>query len=304
MALPMRSNDFRAIVEPIMNEAFDGVYDQRKDEWKGVFKEEQGIARSYDEEPMLYGFGAAPELPEGKPVVYQSGGVLFSKRYFYKVFGLAFALTKVLVEDGDSISIGTTYSRHLAQSLIETKETRTANVLNRAFNSVYTGGDGVQLVASTHPIVTGTASNLLASAANMSQTSVEQMCIQIRQAIDNNGKRINLQPKSLVCSPQNVFQAEVILKSALRTGTANNDINPVKSTGLLADGQHNISRMTSNTAWFIKTGVQDGLKIKMRRKMEKSMEGDFDTDSMRFKSTERYAEGWTDWRDLFGTPGI
>lgn len=304
MALPMRSNDFRSIVEPILNEAFDGVYDQRKDEYKGVFKEQNGIARAYHEEPVLYGFGAAPELPEGKPVVYQSGGILYNKRYFYKVFGLAYALTKVLVEDGDSISIGTTYARHLAQSLIETLETRTANVLNRAFNSSYPGGDGVQLIASTHPIVSGTFSNILASAANMSQTSVEQMCIQIRQAIDANGKRIRLTPKALVCSPQNYFQAEVILKSALRTGTSNNDINPLKSTGLLEDGQKNISRMTSNTAWFIKTGVQDGLKVLWRRRLEKGMEGDFDTDSTRFKATMRFIEGWTDYHDLYGTPGV
>lgn len=304
MALPMRSNDFRSIVEPIMNEAFDGVYDQRKDEYKPVFKVEQGIARAYHEEPMLYGFGAAPEMPEGKPVIYQSGGVLFNARYFYKVFGLAFALTKVLVEDGDAISIGTTYSRHLAQSLIETKETRCANVFNRSFNSSYPGGDGVQLISASHPIVNGTASNLLAAAANMSQTSVEQMCIQIRQAVDNNGKRINLTPKALVCAPQNYFQAEVILKSALRTGTANNDINPLKSTGMLDKGQCNMSRLTSNTAWWIYTGVQDGVKLMMRRALTKSMEGDFDTDSMRYKATERYREGWTDWRDEYGTPGV
>lgn len=304
MALPMRSNDFRSIVEPILNEAFDGIYDQRKDEWKGVFKEQQGIARAYHEEPVLYGFGAAPEMPEGKPVVYQSGGVLFNKRYFYKVYGLAFALTKVLVEDGDAISIGTTYSRHLAQSLIETKETLAANILNRAFNSAFPGGDGVQLVTNAHPIVSGTYSNLLSTAANMSQTSVEQMCIQIRQAIDNNGKRINLEPRALVCSPQNVFQAEVILKSALRTGTNNNDLNPIKNMGLLDQGQKNMSRLTSSTAWFIKTGVPDGLKLLMRRALARSSEGDFDTDSMRYKATERYNFSWTDGRDIYGTPGV
>lgn len=304
MALPMRSNDFRSIVEPILNEAFDGIYDQRKDEWKGVFKEQQGIARSYHEEPVLYGFGAAPEMPEGKPVTYQSGGVLFNKRYFYKVYGLAFALTKVLVEDGDSISIGQTYSRHLAQSLIETKETKTSNILNRAFNSAFPGGDGVQLVGNTHPVVSGTLSNLLTTAANLSQTSVEQMCIQIRQAQDNNGKRINLTPQALVTSPQNYFQAEVILKSALRTGTNNNDINPLKSSGMLDKGQYNMTRLTSNTAWWIKTGVPDGLKLLMRRSLTKTMEGDFDTDSMRYKATERYEPGWTDWRDVYGTPGV
>ncbi len=272
MATPMRSTDFRSIVEPILNEEFNGVYDQRADEWSQVFKEFKGIPRNYHEEPVLYGFGAAPELPDGMPVTYQSGGVLFIQRYVYRVYGLAFALTKVLVEDGDHIRIGQTYARHLAQSLVETKETLGANILS--------------------------------TAANLSQTSLEQLLIQIRNAVDNNGKRIHLTPKKIVTGPSNVFQAEVLLKSALRAGTANNDINPVKSMGLLDGGQANVSRITSTTAWWVQTDAPQGMKMAMRRRLEKSMEGDFETDSMKYKSTERYIPGWTDPRALYGTPGV
>ena len=304
MANPMRSTDFRSIVEPILNQEFDGIYDQRADEWKSVFDEFTGIPRNYHEEPVLYGFGAAPELPDGMPVTYQSGGVLFIQRYVYKVYGLAFALTKVLVEDGDHIRIGQTYAKHLAQSLVETKETLCANILNRAFNGSYTGGDGVALNANNHPIVNGTFSNVLTTAANLSQTSLEQMLIQIRNAVDNNGKRIRLTPTQIVTGPSNVFQAEVLLKSALRAGTANNDINPVKSMGMLDKGQANLSRITSNTAWWVQTDASDGLKLATRRGLEKSMEGDFETDSMRYKATERYAVNWTDPRGLYGTAGI
>ena len=304
MAVPMRSTDFRSIVEPILNEAFDGVYDQRADEWKQVFVQQTGIPRNYHEEPVLYGFGAAPELPDGMPVTYQAGGVLFIQRYVYKVYGLAFALTKVLVEDGDHIRIGQTYAKHLAQSLIETKETLCANVLNRAFNPSFVGGDGVSLVNSAHPISGGSFSNVLTTPAALSQTSLEQLLIQIRNAVDNNGKRIRLNPEKLVVSPSNVFQAEVLLKSVLRTGTADNDINPVKSMGLLGGGQANLSRLTSTTAWWVKTDAPEGLKLMMRRGLEKSMEGDFETDSMRYKATERYTVGWTDPRGLYGTAGI
>jgi hypothetical protein len=300
----MRSTDFRSIVEPILNEAFDGVYDQRADEWSTVFREQAGIPRNYHEEPVLYGFGAAPQLPDGSPVTYQQGGVLFLQRYVYQVFGLAFALTKVLVEDGDHIRIGQVYAKHLAQSLVETKELLCANILNRAFNSAYTGGDGVQLSSNAHPIVSGTASNLLATAANLSQTSLEQMLIQVRQAADNNGKKIRLQPLKLVVAPGNVFQAEVLLKSVLRTGTANNDINPIKSIGLLPDGATVISRLTSATNWWVQTDAPEGMKLLMRRALEKTMEGDFETDSMRYKATERYIPGWTDWRSMYGTPGV
>lgn len=303
MAVPMNSTAFRSIVEPILSEEFNGIYDQRADEQAMVFKEFTGTPRSYHEEPVLYGFGKAPQLPDGMPVTYQSGGVLFIQRYLYLVYGLAFALTKVLVEDGDHIRIGQTYARHLAQSMIETKETLGANILNRAFSGSYVGGDGVSLVATNHPIAQGTFSNQLSVAAALSQTSLEQMLIQIRNAVDNNGKRIRLTPTQIVTGPSNVFQAEVLLKSVLRAGTADNDINPVKSMGLLAKGQANLSRITSTTAWWVQTDAPEGMKLAMRRKLEKSMEGDFETDSMRYKSTERYTFGWTDPRGVFGTAG-
>jgi hypothetical protein len=304
MAVPMRSTDFRAIVEPILNEEFDGIYDQRVDEWKEVFREFNGTPRQYHEEPVLYGFQSAPELPDGSPVNYQQGGVLFSARYWYKVYGVAFAMTRVLVEDGDHIRIGSIFARHKAQSMIETKETLTANVLNRAFNGAFPGGDGVSLIANNHPINGGTFSNRLTTDAALSQTSLEAILIQIRQAVDNSGKRIRLTPQSLVVPPANEMQAEVLIKSALRTGTANNDINPVKSLGALPKGAAVITRLTSSTAWFIKNNAPEGLKLAMRRRVEKSMEGDFETDSMRYKSTERYVPGWTDPRDLYGTPGL
>jgi hypothetical protein len=281
------------------------VYDQRADEWSRVFREEDGIPRNYHEEPVLYGFGAAPQLPDGTPVTYQQGGVLFLKRYVYKVYGLAFALTKVLVEDGDHIRIGQVYARHLAQSLVETKELLSANVLNLAFTGgASAGGDGVSLVNTAHPIVSGTFSNQLATSANLSQTSLEQMLIQIRQAVDNNGKKIRLVPRQLIVAPGNIFQAEVLLKSVLRTGNANNDINPVKSIGLLDEGAAVLSRLSSPTAWWVQTDAPEGMKLLMRRRLEKTMEGDFETDSMRYKATERYDVGFTDPRAVYGTAGV
>ncbi len=304
--ITMRSADFRAIVEPILNEAFDGVYDQRADEYKQIFKEETGIARAYHEEPMLYGMSSAQLLPDANPVAYDAGGQLFNKRYTYDVYGLAFALTKVLVEDGDHIRIGSTYSKHLAQSMTETLETVAANHLNRAFTAGYTGGDGSILCVNSHLSLVGgdlaTTSNVLATSAALSQTSLEQMMIQIRQAADPRGKKIRLQPKKLIVSPSNMLQAEVLLKSVLRAGTNNNDLNPVKSMGLLSDVVV-LSRATSTTAWFVQTDASNGLQVKWRRKVEKSMVGDFETDSVRYKSTMRFGSGWTDWRGVFGTPG-
>lgn len=300
---PMRSTDFKAIVEPILNEAFDGVYDQRDDEWKQIFKEKSGIPRAYHEEPVMFGFVAAPEIPDGMPVTYQQGGILFTKRYVYKVYGLAYAMTLVLIEDGDHIRIGSIYAKHLAQSLIETKETLCANILNRAFNSSYPGGDGVEMNNAVHPIVNGTFSNILPVAAALSQTSLEQQLIGMKKAVDNNGKRIRIKPKKLVVPPDQSFQAEVLLKSVLRAGTNNNDINPIKSSGGLDSDAAVITRLTSPTAWWITSDAPNGLQILMRRPLKKAMEGDFETDSVRYKGTERYDAGFTDPRCSWGTPG-
>jgi hypothetical protein len=299
----MRSTDFRAVVEPVLNEIFDGVYDQRKDEWKDVFTERNGTPRAYHEEPVLYGFGSAPELPDGEAVTYSAGGTLYIKRYTYKVYGLAFALTKVLIEDGDHIRIGKVYSEHLAQSMVETKETLTANILNRAFNSTYKGGDNVELCSASHPIVGGTMSNI-GTAAALSQTSLEQMMIQIRTTVDGSGKKIRVSPERLVVPAALQFQAEVIQKSVLRSATANNDLNPIKSMGLLSKDPAVLSRLTSTTAWFVLTDARRGAQVMKRRPLEKSMEGDFETDSMRYKATERYIPGWTEHRSIYGNAGL
>jgi hypothetical protein len=306
MAAVMNSTQFKDIVAPLLNESFDGVYTIADDEQSMVFKEKAGIKRSYEEQVVLYGFNAAQQINDGAAVGYQSGGQLYATRYLYKQYGSAFALTKVLVEDGDHIAIGQTYAKHLANALIETKETLGANVLNFAFNGAYPGGDGASLVSSSHVGINGNQSNLLTTAAALSQTSLEQMLIQIYNATDSNGKRIKLKPTQLVTGSSNVFQSERLLKTPLTVGSAQNDINAVKSLNMLQRAAI-LRRITSQTAWFIQTDVNrygDGLQLLMRRKLEKSMEGDFETDSMRYKATERYVFGWTDWRDIYGTPGL
>lgn len=303
MAAPMNSAQFKDIVSPILNVEFDGVYDMGKNQWKEVFTEITGTKRNQHLEPVLSGFGAAPLLPDGMPVSYDSGQELFMAKYIYNVYGLAFALTLVMYEDGDHIDLGKIYSQHLANAMLETKETVAANILNRAFSGSYVGGDGVSLCSASHPGSNGvTYSNQLATAAALSQTSLEQMLVQIKQATDDNGKKINLTPTNLIVSPANMFQAQVLLRSTLRAGTNNNDINPIQTTKLKSEPVV-LTRLTSNTAWWVQTDAPKGLQLAMRRKLTKTMEGDFETDSMRYKATERYALGWTNPRAVFGTAG-
>lgn len=301
---PMLSTNFKTIVQPILNEPFDGIYNQRPEDWKGFGKQRKGIDRQYHEEPVMYGLPAAPEKPPGTPVNYAGGGVLYNKRYYFRTYGIAFAMTKELISDGDHARLGTVFAESSAQAMIETKETLMANLLNRAFNSTYTGGDGVSLVSTAHLVFTGTQSNQLTTAAALSMTSAEQMLIQIMNAADNTGKRISLSGKKLIVSPNNAFQAQRILKSVLDPSNANNAVNAIMASDLLTQGVTVVRRMTSTTAWFIKTDVLKGITLMMRQPLEKRMEGDFETNSMRWAVEERYDTGWTDWRDIWGTAGL
>lgn len=296
----MRSTDFRSEVAPILNDAFDGIYNQRTPEYKKFMAETDGIKRSYHEEPVLFGFQMAPQVPDGQATPYDNGGQLYVKRYPYLQYGLAFAMTQILIEDGEHLNMGKMYAEHLAQSMDETIETISANVLNFAFTSGYNmPGDGVSLVNTSHPVIGGVQSNQLNLSAALSQTSLEQALLQVRQVKDSRGKNIHIDPEKLLIHPSNMLQAEVLLNSVLRTGTNNNDLNPVKSMGVLKESVI-ISRLTSPTAWFIqaKKGQTRGLKILWRRRIKKTMEGDFETDSVRYKSTFRLGIGWTDWRDI------
>jgi hypothetical protein len=303
MPTPMTSSQFRILVEPILSEHFDGVYDLRK-EFREYMRVKPGIQRAYQMEPVMYGLGSAPMMGEGGPVTYKSGGVVFNKTYVFLQYGIAFGLTKVLVEDGDHISIGRIYSEQMGQGMAETEETASANVLNRAFNSSYLGGDGVCLCSPSHPIVGGVASNLLTTPAALSETSLESMLTQIRKSIDNDRKFVRITPRKLLVSPDNEWQAERITKSALSPSSGNNAINAIASTKAVPEGYEVITRLTSSTAWWLKTDEQMGLQFITRRMAQKSMEGDFVTDTMRYKCTSRWDVGWTNWRTVWGTPGV
>ena len=307
MALPMQSGQFQRVVEPILNDVFDGVYSGHiQGQYKEFMAEVTGIPRSYHEDVVLYGMQAAPAMPEGTPVTYRGGGQLYAKRYTYNPYGLAFAITKVLVEDGEALNFGRVFARHMAQSLQETIEVRCANVLNRFNNASYVGGDNVALCSTSHPHAYGTWSNLETGAA-LSQTSLEQVVININNnAVDEAGKPIQLEIDKLIIPPSLIMQAERLMKSALTTGSANNDINPIVSKGWFGGRVAVVRRLSSTTAWFVKnrlTGLNPGLQLVWRRRPERSMEGDFETDSMRYKSTMRFDEGWTNPRDIWGNAG-
>jgi len=307
----MNSANFRTLVSPIMCSIYDSRYDAHDPEYPEVFKVMDGMKSDQHVVPVVTGFGVAREYTSGTPIEYDTAQEIGQAVARYKEFGLAFSITKTLVEDGEekAISFAKRYSEELAISHRETEELEAVAVLNRAFNAAFPVWDGVSLINSAHLGVSGaTYSNVLATPAALSQTSLEQILTQIRQAVDFNGKRISIKPDKLVVPPALMNTALVLLKSAQRAGTANNDVNPIKAAGVISDTPHIMTRLTSSTNWFVTTkgrGVETGgLLFLNRRKLDRDTIGDFETNSMRFKATRRYVTLAVDPKRIYGTPGV
>ena len=253
---------------------------------------------------MLSGFANAAVKAEGAAVTFDNANETFTSRYTHETVALAFAITEEAVEDNLYDSIARRYTKALARSMANTKQIKAANVLNNGFNSSFPGGDGVELFSSAHPTVSGgTQRNELATAADLSETSLEQAMIDIAAFKDERGLKIAARGMKMIIPSELQFTAERILKSPARVGTADNDLNALASKGMLPQGYVVNNFLTDTDAFFIKTDVPNGLKMFNRAAIKTAMEGDFDTGNMRYKARERYSFGFSDWRGMFASEG-
>jgi len=289
-------------LEPGLNALFGLEYDRYENQHTEIFDEESSD-RAFEEEVMLGGFGNAEVKPEGSGVVYESAQETFTARYSHETIALAFSLTEEAVEDNLYDKISTRYTKALARSMANTKQIKAANVLNRAFNSSFLGGDDKELCATDHPTLSGTQKNELSTAADLNETSLEQMLIDIADMKDERGMKIALQGVKMIIPVNLQFTAERLMKSAGRQGTADNDINAVRNMGMVPQGYVVNNFLTDTDAFFIKTDAPNGLKHFVRSPIRTAMEGDFDTGNVRYKARERYSFGFSDWRGIFGSPG-
>lgn len=259
--------------------------------------------KAYEEIQEITGFGLAPVKSEGGSVSFDTHTQGYTSRFTNVNYGLGFIETQEAVDDNLYKGRATSRTKALARSMRVTKETVMANIINRAFNSAYVGGDSKEMIATDHPTVSGNQSNELAVAADLSEAAIEDMLIQIMNATDSRGLRINLSGRKLIVPTNLAFEAERITKSTLQNDTANNATNAMRSMGLLPEGVMVWNYLTDTDAWFVKTDVTDGLILFNRKNVSFSKDSDFDTDNFKHKATERYVGGWADWRGLYGSPG-
>jgi len=289
-------------LEPGLNALFGLEYKNYANEHSQIFDTENSD-RAFEEEVMLSGFGNAGVKPEGSSVNYDAATETFTARYTHETLALAFSITEEAIEDNLYDRLASRYTKALARSMANAKQVKAANVLNRAFNSSYTGGDGLELCSTAHVIVSGTEQNELSTAADLNETSLEQAMIDIAALTDERGLKIAAQGRKMVVPSALQFTAERLLKSVGRTGTADNDLSAVVSMNVIPQGYVVNHYLTDTDAWFIKTDVPNGLKHFVRAPIKTAMEGDFETGNVRYKARERYSFGWSDWRGVFGSPG-
>ena len=288
-------------LEPGLNALFGLEYKQYADETKDIYATESSD-RAFEEEVMLSGFGDAAVKPEGQNVSFDTAQETFTARYTMETIALAFAITEEAIEDNLYDRLSSKYTKALARSMASTKNTKGAALLNNAFTSG-TFGDGQFLIVSTHPTLSGNQSNLLSTAADLNETSLEAMLIQIAQTKDERGLKVAAKARRLILPVNLQFVAERLMKSQGRVGTADNDINAIKHMGAVPEGYFINHYLADTDAWFTITDVPNGMKHFDRAPLKTSMEGDFDTGNVRYKARERYAFGCSDWRGIFGTPG-
>ena len=290
-------------LEPGLNALFGLEYSRYENEHAEIFITETSD-RAFEEEVMLTGFQGAEVKQEGAPVVFDQASEAYTSRYTHETIALAFAITEEAIEDNLYDRLASRYTRALARSMANTKQVKGAAVLNNAFNSAFTGGDGKELCATDHPLANGgTFSNELSTAADLNETSLEQSLIDIAAFVDERGLRIAIQGRKLIVPKELQFTAERILKTPLRTATADNDINAIKNMGMIPEGYRVNHFLTDTDAFFIMTDAPNGLKHFVRSPIKTAIEGDFDTGNVRFKARERYVFGFSDPRGIFGSPG-
>ena len=289
-------------LEPGLNALFGLEYKNYANEHEEIFSKENSD-RAFEEEVMLSGFGNAGVKPEGQSINYDAATETFTARYTHETLALAFSITEEAIEDNLYDRLASRYTKALARSMANAKQVKAANVLNRAFNSSYTGGDGLELCSTAHVLVSGTEQNELSTAADLNETSLEQALIDVAALTDERGLKIAAQGRKMIIPAALQFTAERLLKSPGRVGTADNDINAVKNLGMIPQGYVVNHYLTDTDAWFLKTDVPNGLKHFVRAPIKTAMEGDFETGNVRYKARERYSFGWSDWRGVFGSPG-
>jgi len=291
-------------LEPGLNALFGLEYKRYENQHAEIYNIESSD-RAFEEEVMLSGFGNAQVKGEGQGIAFDDAQETFTARYTHETIALAFAITEEAIEDNLYDRLASRYTKALARSMANSKQVKAASPLINGLptTDAYDSGDGVSLFNTSHTTLGGSFANTLATQADLNETSLEQSLIDIGEMTDERGLLIAAKGVKMIVPPENQFNAERLMKSQGRTGTADNDINAVNSMGMIPQGYRVNNYLTDADSWYITTDVPNGMKMFVRTPLNTAMEGDFDTGNVRYKARERYSFGVSDPRGIFGVEG-
>ena len=290
-------------LEPGLNALFGLEYNRYENQHAEIYTTESSD-RAFEEEVMLSGFARAQVKPEGSGVAFDNAQETYTARYTHETVALAFSITEEAIEDNLYDQLSSRYTKALARSMANTKQVKAAGILNNGLpGGTFKSGDGVTLFNTAHPTISGTVKNTLTTAADLNETSLEQSLIDINAFTDERGLKVAARGIKMIVPSELQFTAERLMKSAGRTGTADNDVNAIASMGMIPQGYRVNNFLTDTDAFYIITDVPNGMKYFERSPIKTAMEGDFDTGNVRYKARERYSFGVSDFRGIFGVEG-
>ena len=236
---------------PGLNALFGLEYKKYGEEHKEIFETETS-ERSFEEETKLSGFSAAPVKGEGSAIAYDNAQEAWTARFQHETIAMGFSLTEEAIEDNLYDSLSSRYTKALARAMAYTKQVKAAAILNNAFAGGPTYGDGVVLCSTSHPLVSGGVnSNTPSTQVDLNETSLEAAVVQIAGWTDERGLLIAAKPVKLVVPPSLMFVSERLLKTPGRVGTADNDINALKSMSSIGGGFCVNHYLTDTNGWFL-----------------------------------------------------
>lgn len=296
-------SDLRKQLQEGLNAVFGKEYRMYPEEWRSLY-DVNTSQKAYEEDVKMIGTGAATVKPEGGAIQYDDIAESYVARYVHETVAIALAITEEAIEDNLYGELGATGTRSMARSMQYTKEVKGAATLNFGFDSNFPGGDDVPLFSTAHPLWGGgTLSNTLGTPADLSESSLEELINQISDWTDDRGINMMVKVKKLIVPTELQFVAARLLMTPYQTDTSDNNISAIYKLGVIGDGYSVNHYLTDPDAWYLKTDAMDGMKYFSRRAIKKGMEGEFETGNLRYKASERYSFGWSEWRGMAASAG-
>jgi phage major head subunit gpT-like protein len=298
MAVMMRGqfSDLFAARLAYLNEVMFETFDAPTLTYNQVFNVVDST-KAYEEKTGVGPFSLFEETSEGSTISYESLQQLYDKRWTHVKYTKGFQITEEASED-DMDNVISNAAPALGRKARNSIEVEAYSDLNGAFATTTTA-DGAYLCASHSLAGGGTFSNLISG--DLAQGTLESALNKFADMVDEQNDLVNVQARRLVIPNELRWTATELLKSQLRSDTANNAINALSQVGL---DVLIVPYLTGDDDWFLMSAPKDhSLMFYWRREPRTDHALDFDTGNLKTKMTMRFSHSPFMWYGIVGGQG-